>query len=195
MFLPPLSPLRLPCTELHNPLRPGFSYVDGAVQSDRDVVDGVEHRIAGLPEADRRDNIPLPVELEDARVFGIVIGAANSDVERALGIGGYAKGPTCRIRVFGASPLPLELACAVEQLQARVFAVGDEHVRTAGHEYQPMGITEFTLAGPLLTPFLQPFAVAVEKSADVSTCLDGVLTTDNTDSTDRRVGGVVCVCG
>src|SRR5262249_6300875 len=132
-------------------------------------------------------------ELEDAGVFGIVIGAANSDVERALGIGGYAKGPTCRIRVFGASPLPFELACAVEQLQARVFAIGDEHVRTSGHEYQPVGIAEFSLAGPLLTPFLQPFSVGVE---DRNTAVHiAVRNIERSVRTDGNVGGLVEVRG
>ena len=47
-------------------------------------MNGVEHRIAGPPEADGLDNIPVAVELEDASVFGIVVGTANSDVKETI---------------------------------------------------------------------------------------------------------------
>src|SRR5258708_24718349 len=45
------------------------------------------HRIAGFPEADGRDKIPVAVELENTGVLGIAVGAANSDVKETIGIG------------------------------------------------------------------------------------------------------------
>jgi hypothetical protein len=43
-----------------------------AIAAERDIVNGVERRIAGLSQADGRDNIPAALELEDAGVFGIL---------------------------------------------------------------------------------------------------------------------------
>ena len=152
-------------------------------------MNGIEHRIAGFPEADGRDNIPVAVELEDAGVFGIVVGAANSDVKETIGIGVNAKDAPCRLSVLCASPLPLELANPVEQLKARVFAVGDQDVGTAGHEHEPVRITKLTLARSLLTPFLQPLSVAVEeRDAAVHIAVRDI---KGSVRTDGNVGGLI----
>src|SRR5271168_1454342 len=153
---------RLHRAEFDDPLGSCFGHVNRPIAANRDIVNGVEHGIAGSPEADGSGDIPVAVELEDAGVFGIVVGAANSDVKEPIGIGVDTKDASCRLSVFCTGPLPLELANSVEQLKARVFAVGDEDVGTAGHEHEPVRITELTFARPLLPPFPQPFSVAVE---------------------------------
>jgi hypothetical protein len=80
-------------------------------------VNGVERRIAGLPEADGGDNIPVVVEREHAGVFGIVVGAADSDVKETIVIRVNAKDAARRLSVLCSNPLPLELANSVEQLK------------------------------------------------------------------------------
>ena len=59
-------------------------------------MNGIEDRIAGFPESDGRDDVPVAVELEDAGVFGIVVGPPNSEVKEAIGIGGIL--PSCSPR-------------------------------------------------------------------------------------------------
>jgi hypothetical protein len=49
--------------EPDDPFGSCFGHVDGAIAADRDIVNGVEHGIAGLAEPDGRDDIPVAVEL------------------------------------------------------------------------------------------------------------------------------------
>ena len=145
---------RLHWAQLYDPLGSCFGHVNGAIVAYRYIVNGVEHRIAGIPETDGRDNIPVAVELEDACVSGIVVGAANSEIKESIGVSVNAKYASRRLSVLWARPLPLELSNSVEELKARIFAVGNRDVSTAGHEHEPMRIAELTLARSLFAPFL-----------------------------------------
>jgi hypothetical protein len=73
--------------EFDDPFGSCFGYLNRPVAANRDIVNGVEHGIAGSPEADGSDDIPVAVEFENACVLGIVVGAANSDVKETIGIG------------------------------------------------------------------------------------------------------------
>ena len=54
--------------KFHDALGPGLGHVDRPVPCHREVVNGVEHRVAGLAEADGRDDLPLAIELQHAGV-------------------------------------------------------------------------------------------------------------------------------
>jgi len=93
---------------------------------------------------------PVAIELDDAGVGGIVIGAANAEIEIALRIGVDAEDASGGLGAGGSGPLPLEFTGPVEELQARVFAVGDEDIRAAGTNTRPWGFRN----SPSPVPFL-----------------------------------------
>ena len=91
------------------------------------------NRITGFPKASGRDNIPVAVELEDAGVFGIVVGAANSDIKKTIGIGVNTKDASCRLSVLCTGPLTLcQLGRIVEAASFRGRRRGSPPHRECG---------------------------------------------------------------
>ena len=82
--------------------------------ADGDIVNGIEHRVARFPEADRCHDVPIAVELNDPGVFGIVVGAPNSGENESIRIGIHAKDASCSSSVLDAGPLPFEFPEPVE---------------------------------------------------------------------------------
>src|SRR4051812_44988948 len=120
----------------------GFGDVDRSVAGDGEIVDGVEHRIAGRAEADRRDRPPVAIEFQHAVRRRVVVGAANTDVDRSALVGGPREDAA---RCPGAEPLSLERAMLVEHLDAGVLAIGDEDI-AAGTEGEAVWIAELAVA-------------------------------------------------
>src|SRR5438045_1126483 len=77
---------RLHRAQLNDPLGSCFGHVNRPIVPYRDIVNGVEHRIAGFPETDGRDNIPVAVELKDACVSDIVVGATYPEIKKRIGV-------------------------------------------------------------------------------------------------------------
>jgi hypothetical protein len=149
--------------KFHDPLGAGLGHVDRPVAPYREVVHGVEHRVAGAAEADGCDDRPVAVELEHARVPGVVVLPTDAQVQRTIRIRSHAEDAAGGLGVRGAPPLPPERARAVEELQARVLPISDDDVGAAGHEAEAVRVAELALAGALLSPFPHPPAVLVEE--------------------------------
>jgi len=126
-------------------------------------VHGIEDGIAGFSEANGRDDIKVAIQLEDAGMFRIVVGAANANVQEAVRISVHTKDAAGCLSVLHAGPLPLKLTNSIEELKARIFPVGDKHIRAAGNKNEAMRVAELALTGSFLTPLLQPLSIAVEK--------------------------------
>src|SRR5262245_43478265 len=102
----------------------------------------------GRAETDRRGRLPVAIQLQDAGVARLVVCPAYADVNRAI----------CPDRdrehtpdLLRAKPLALEHAVAIEDLNPRVLAVGDEHV-AALPERQPVRVAELARPGAFLAP-------------------------------------------
>src|SRR5262249_22005518 len=109
--------------QFHHPLGARLGDVNRAVLTDREIVDGVEDGIARAPETDRRDDVPLTIELQDAGAQRVVVRAPNPDVVVAPVVRRHGKDTASRLGVCCAVPLALEDAIRVEQLQACVLAI------------------------------------------------------------------------
>src|SRR5689334_15504041 len=101
----------------------GFRDVDRSIAGDGKIVDGVEHRIAGRTEADRRNRPPVAIEFQDAVRRRVVVGAANTDVDRSALVDGDGEDAARGLR---AEPLALERPALVEDLDTGILAIGDE---------------------------------------------------------------------
>ena len=74
----------------------------------------VEHRVAALAETDSGDNFPVAIELQDTSVLGVVVRAANAEVQSARGVGCCREDAARGNRVRLANPLPFEPSVVIE---------------------------------------------------------------------------------
>jgi hypothetical protein len=100
-------------------------------------VHGVENRIAGLVEADRRDDLPIAIRASTLRCERCRSrrGGCRHSSDPSASVATLKTRPVVAASC-APDPLSLEHAVAIEQLQPRVLAIGDDHVGAAGHEAQ-----------------------------------------------------------
>ena len=146
-----------------DPIGPGIGDKDGAAASDRNCV--AEHGlILRLTSLEGAEQVPLRVEMDDARTGRPWLVATVDDIDRAVG------GDVDAIRTADTFAVPdaEQLSGEVENLQTRICAVGDKHSPVARNGDAVRQI-ELAWRRPRLAPFTQIRPLAVKWTTRVLT--------------------------